>query len=151
MADFNSMTEYAEELAKRFEKLADKKGPYFLAASTIHAEKEVRIFDKGLDSNGAAIASSYTNEYLKFKQKNFPGSERGVVNLMLSSQLRSDWSASLQLDKGEWVEGVRNPADSDKIEGLEGKIYGKNIFASTPQERARYTDILRKERKKIGI
>lgn len=152
--EFTSFESYAAEMRARLKKLKDIDGPVFLAASSVQADKTERIFKRGLASDEQPIAMKYTDAYLKFKKANFPGSVTGIVNLKFSAQLQTDFATSLSKDGNAWVEGVKNKANSLKIEGLEDPnyhLYKKPIFANTKEETARFNDILAKERAKIGI
>ncbi len=97
--------------------------------SSVHSRVLDRVFGDGQDANNAPIGS-YSDGYIKQRQKNKWGSSRKVI-LQYTGQMKNDFS--LVKEGGDWGSGFKNKKNGEKSRWVE-ETYDKTIFDLTKNE-----------------
>jgi hypothetical protein len=124
------MSKIKESLQTKFNKVADKE--YLLRPVAFDVIKLMtdRIHKKGEDSTGGQIGT-YSNSYLKLRERKFNRSSDKKIIVSLTRQLENDWSV-IATQRGYGI-GFLNPDNRKKARFVE-EIKEKIIFQLSQPE-----------------
>lgn len=152
------------DLIKELNELKNTDKVLLSVLTTVHAEQVERIFDKGLDADEQPIGEYSTkpisvskkNQVRKTRSTYFAGGYKqykqeigfdGKVNLVLTGQMRSDYSV-VKVEDNIYGLGFKNDFNSDKADWNEAN-FQKEIFAVSPTEDKILDDAFEVELKRI--
>lgn len=113
-----------------------------IALTTVLAVHKPRIFEQGLNENGARIGT-YSKAYGEKKRK--LGRNPGFVNLELTGQMKADYN--LIINGNQYAFGFQNP-ENDKKMGYAQERYNAGIAHLSQSEMDLLVDVLSEEQSK---
>lgn len=146
----NNSKQVYNELMDQLDKLTKENTVLLAVGNSMLAVTKERIFENGLDAEGNSIGSYSTkpisisrkrqprqtrSTYFKEGYKQFKkeiGFDPNKVNLVMSGQMRDDWSV-IHLGNNQIGLGFRNELNSKKADGNEER-FGKEIFSHSKEE-----------------
>ena len=113
-----------------------------VALSTVLAVHKPRIFEQGLNENGARIGT-YSKKYGDRKRK--IGRNPGYVNLELTGQMKADYGIVINGD--QYAFGFQNSFNADKMGWMQG-LYNAGIAHLSSDEMDLLMTVLTEEQSK---
>ena len=127
---FLNLAEFFNSAAARLQKLKDVDYVAGGAAVSVLALQVRRIFDEGLDADGADIGR-YSDAYMQERIERYKRGDSRRVILTATAQMRNDYS---YIRGSNFVGfGFKNPENAKKADDNE-KRYKKSIFALSKKE-----------------
>lgn len=133
-----NLAEVSARIAAKLEKLKDKDYLLRPVCFDLIEIMKVRIHEKGLAANNSPIGT-YSNAYLRLRQKKYQRSADTKVIVSLTRQLENDWSV-IATTRGYGI-GFKNQFNLQKARWVE---QGKqaNIFSLSSDENKYASDLI---------
>lgn len=133
-----NIAEVSGRLQQKLKKLKDKEYLLRPVCFDLIELMKMRIHEKGLDADNGQIGT-YSNAYLRYRQKKHQRSSDTKVIVSLTRQLENDWSV-IATQQGYGI-GFKNKFNLQKARWVE-EIKDKDIFSLTADENRYATDLI---------